>query len=152
MKKRQVIPTMRFEAFYFSLVLAILTMAYSKAYGIGEVKQDLGTVDGEKSVKPEYVYYQGENIPYSKLKFQGETKRQLYYLSNLLQLKKPLPPHLVTLVLPGISRAQGGTIQHGILFSFHSYQAKKVSVAGNFNQWHRVPMQQNRHGVWYKVV
>lgn len=78
---------------------------------------------------------QGQNLPL-----------QEYYV--LSKLKAAAPPHAMRLVR---NDTEYGTssVQSGLVFSYKSRTAKKVSIAGDFSNWKPVKMTRNSQGVWY---
>ena len=84
-----------------------------------------------------------------------EPKPKIYNLYQLMNLKKALAPRYIQIFNQRQYAFTGKIIQKGIFFSYGSSLSpgvKKVSLAGNFNNWLEIPMQRNRLGIFFYIL
>lgn len=82
---------------------------------------------------------------------EATENERIYTLNQIETLRKALPPRYVRVLDWRFYETRSG-LNSGILFTFDGFQKKRVSVAGNFSNWKPVPMQRNRHGVYFYLL
>jgi len=81
-----------------------------------------------------------------------DSSERVYTLSQLETLSKSLSPRYIRYIDWEAYGTKNGVMKKGILFTFSGYQLKKVSLAGDFNNWELHPMKRNRHGIYFTVI
>jgi len=67
---------------------------------------------------------------------------------KLLLLKQAGPPERIKLIMPQNIATGRPVVSDGLLFTYKSRKAGKVSIAGNFSSWRPRGMERGREGVW----
>lgn len=75
-----------------------------------------------------------------------------YNLSDLFTLKEAKPPHRAVIVAPPGNRYFDKAYNRGLLITYQSYEARSVAIAGDYNNWQKNPLHQNKYGLWYILV
>ena len=81
-------------------------------------------------------------------------KPRLYNFYQLLNLRKALSPRYIRVFDQRQYLLTGKIMRRGILFTYKASSAlvKRVSLAGNFNNWSGIVMKRNRMGVFFHVL
>lgn len=76
----------------------------------------------------------------------------VHTLHQLQTLRRAVAPRYVRIIDTNYAAATGHYLLRGILFTYYGYRARDVLIAGDFNNWQRLPMHRNRNGVYYLVL
>lgn len=77
---------------------------------------------------------------------------RVYQLQQLRNLRRPIPPRFIRLLDWKSYAGTGRFYRKGILFTYRDLKARHVFLAGDFSGWQRLPMERNRHGVFYAMI
>lgn len=79
-------------------------------------------------------------------------RKRVYNLYQLMNLRKAIAPRYIRLLNQKQYIQTAKILQKGILFTYKALKAKKVLLAGDFNNWTGMPMQRNKKGVFFHVL
>lgn len=83
------------------------------------------------------------------------SERKVYSFYQLMKLRRGLSPRYIRVFNPKQYAFRAKMIQKGILFSYGNSpraSVKKVSLAGNFNNWLEIPMRRNHVGTFFYIL
>lgn len=100
------------------------------------------------------VYLSAQDSAYSSalLPARPETTDRIYSIQVLRSLRRSVPPRYVRILDWQAYGAGQPVLKKGILFTYAAYQARRVFLAGDFNNWQLMPMERSRGGVFYTVL
>ncbi len=83
---------------------------------------------------------------------QGGREQRIYTLIQLERLRRAITPRYIRVLDWREYGKSHEMIREGILFTYAGYRAGEVYLAGDFNNWERIPMIRNEKGVYFYVL
>ena len=104
-----------------------------------------------QSIKANFANTDGYNATIGRLQ-TNQNLKSTYTPYQLETLKQAKQPHYVTILHYNQRSSSKKLMDKGILFTYKGFQAKKVAIAGDFNNWRPKYMQRNQMGIFFSVV
>ncbi len=80
--------------------------------------------------------------------------KPVYNLYQIMHLRRALSPRYIRIINQRKYAKSGKLLQKGILFTYEGKQqrSKSVSLAGDFSNWNKIPMERNRMGIFFYIL